>query len=101
MIRLEALKDDKDLRTIFVFALRYALPRHTYAFDIVSGYILQELDSFQDWELEGMIEDCRLFYPHSDIGGATCDQPLVDKFRDIITEELKKKEAEQNVNNRR
>lgn len=93
MVKLNALKDDKDLRIIFIFALRYALPRHTYAFDIVGGYILKELDNFQDWELKGMIEDCRLFYPDSEFGGDTCDQPLVDRFRDILTEELKKREV--------
>lgn len=89
MVKLkDLLKDNKDLRTIFVFALRYALPRHTYAFGMVSGYILQELDNFQDWELEGMIGDCRMYYPSADLGGDVCDQPKVDRFRDILTDEL-------------
>lgn len=30
----------KDERTVYVFALRYALPRHTYALSIVSREIL-------------------------------------------------------------
>lgn len=93
MVKLNALKDDKDLRTIFIFALRYALPRHTYAFDIVSAYILQELENFQNGELKGMIEDCRIYYPDADFGGDICDQPLVDRFKNILTEELKKREV--------
>lgn len=85
------LSMDKELRTIFIFALRYALPRHTYAFDIVSKYILQELDNFEDWELRGMLDDCRLFYPDPEFGGDTCDQPAVDRFRNILVEELEKR----------
>ena len=45
----------KDERTVYVFALRYALPRHTYALSLVSDEVLKRLDDFEDWELDGMI----------------------------------------------
>lgn len=43
----------RDARTVLVFALRYALPRHTYALSLVSGYIKLHINSFEDWEIEG------------------------------------------------
>ena len=60
---------NKDERTVYVFALRYALPRHTYALSIVSQMILSRLDAFEDWELDGMIRDCWIYYPALDCGG--------------------------------
>ena len=47
----------KNERTVYVFALRYALPRHTYALSIVSREILSRLNDFEDWELDGMIRE--------------------------------------------
>ena len=82
---------DKDLRTIIVFGLRYALPRHTYAFSMVSDFILQHVYEFESWELEAMIDDCRIYYPDGDFGGAICDQPAVDKFKARLEDILKER----------
>lgn len=79
---------EKDLRTIILFGLRYALPRHTYAFSIVSGYILHHIEEFEDHEIDGMIKDCDFLYPNADFGGATCDQPAVDRFKEALEKEL-------------
>ena len=79
---------DKDLRTLFIFALRYSLPRHTYALSIVASQVLKEIQHFEDWEIEGMIGDCDTYYPDEDFGGRACDQPLVDKFKSFLEAEL-------------
>lgn len=44
----QARKLTKDERTVYVFALRYALPRHTYALSLVSDEILKRLDNFEE-----------------------------------------------------
>jgi len=77
----------KDERTVYVFALRYALPRHTYALSIVSREILSKLDSFEDWELDGMIRDCWIYYPSLDCGG-DIDRRNADAFRNKLLAEL-------------
>lgn len=82
---------DKDLKALYVFALRYALPRHSYAFDLVAPQILAKIKHFRDWEIKGMIDDCRIFYPDEDLGGATCDQPAVDRFKARLEEILKER----------
>ena len=79
---------DKDLRTLFIFALRYSLPRHTYALSIVAPQVLKEIQHFEDWEIKGMIGDCDMHYPDEDFGGRTCDQPLVDKLKSQLQAEL-------------
>lgn len=79
---------DKDLRTLFIFALRYSLPRHTYALSIVVPQVLKEIQHFEDWEIKGMIGDCDMYYPDEDFGGRTCDQPLVDKLKAQLQAEL-------------
>jgi hypothetical protein len=79
---------DKDLRTLFVFALRYSLPRHTYALSIVAPQVLNNIQYFEDWEIEGMISDCDIYYPSADFGGASCDQPAVDKLKAQLQTEL-------------
>lgn len=80
----------KDERTVYVFALRYALPRHTYALSLVSDEILKRLDDFEDWELDGMIRDCWIYYPALDFGG-DMDRQTADEFRSKLTAELKKR----------
>ena len=47
----------KDERDIYVFAFRYALPRHTYAFSTVSDGILQNIRSFENWEIFKIIKE--------------------------------------------
>ena len=79
---------DKDLRTLFIFALRYSLPRHTYALSIVAPQVLKEIQYFEDWEIKGMIGDCDMYYPDEDFDGRTCDQPLVDKLKSQLQAEL-------------
>jgi hypothetical protein len=57
---------------------------------LVAGEILARLDSFEDWELEGMIRDCWIFYPSLDFGG-DMDRQTADKFKDKLTAELEKR----------
>lgn len=45
-------------RAMLVFAFRYALPRHTGAVIEVMDYIKANINDFEDWELENMIDDC-------------------------------------------
>jgi hypothetical protein len=80
----------KDERAVYVFALRYALPRHTYALSLVAGEILTRLDSFEDWELDGMIRDCKIYYPSLDFGG-DIDRQTANKFSGKLIAELKKR----------
>ena len=80
----------KDERTVYVFALRYALPRHTYALSIVSREILSRLDDFEDWELDGMIRDCWIYYPALDCGG-DIDRKNADDLKDKLIAELAKR----------
>ena len=77
----------KDERTVYVFALRYALPRHSYALSIVSREILSKLDAFEDWELDGMIRDCWIYYPSLDFGG-DIDRRNADAFKNKLLAEL-------------
>ena len=86
----QAKKLTKDERTIYVFALRYALPRHTYALSLVSDEILAKLDDFEDWELEGMARDCWIYYPALDCGG-DMDRQTADKFKAKLIAELEKR----------
>ena len=74
-------------RTVYVFALRYALPRHTYALSIVSREILTRLNDFEDWELDGMIRDCWIYYPALDCGG-DIDRQKADDLKDKLIAEL-------------
>ena len=83
--------DDRELRTIVAFGLRYALPRHTYAFDMVSSFILRNIQHYKDWEITTMIEDCKIYYPSADLGGDTCDRPAVDRFKQKLIDELEKR----------
>jgi hypothetical protein len=80
----------KDERTVYVFALRYALPRHSYALSIVSREILSRLNDFEDWELDGMIRDCWIYYPTLDFGG-DMDRQTADAFKAKLIAELKKR----------
>ena len=80
----------KDERDVYVFALRYALPRHTYALGIVAGEIMQHIDDFEDWELEGMARDAWIYYPSADFYGEI-DQQKAREFRGKMVVELQKR----------
>ena len=45
-------------KTLLVFALRYALPKRTYALFLVSERLLENIDQFETWEIDTMISDC-------------------------------------------
>jgi hypothetical protein len=53
----------KDERTVYIFALRYALPRQTYALGLVAGEIMSKIHDFETWEVEQMIRECQQSYP--------------------------------------
>ena len=80
----------RDARTILVFALRYALPRHTYALQLVSDYIKLNINSFEDWEVSGMLRDIEDYYPSDAFGGM--DQREADDFRSFLEQILKIRE---------
>ena len=90
---------EKNLRTIILFGLRYALPRHTYAFGLVSEFILQNIENFTDSELMGMIEDCDMYYPDGEFCGDVCDQPAVDRFKARLQEILKRRADDEKLSN--
>lgn len=84
----------KTQRDIVVFALRYALPRHTYAPSIVYDYIKANIDSFEDWEIEEMLADIRMYYPSSAFSGI--DQEAADQFREYLKRQLARRNNERN-----
>lgn len=57
-ITLELNEEDaKDLQTIVMFALRYAQGRKTYAFSIISSWLIAHADIMQSWQLKKMGEE--------------------------------------------
>jgi hypothetical protein len=56
----------------------------------VAGEILTRLDSFEDWEIDGMIRDCWIYYPSLDFGG-DMDRQTADAFKGKLIDELKRR----------
>lgn len=97
MEKVKTLELDRNLKTIIVFGLRYSLPRrHSYAFGLTSEYICKIIQEFTDDELKRMLQDCEIFYPDEDLGGSTCDQPMVDKFIVFLKKELARRAEQEN-----
>ena len=44
-------------RTMFIYAFRYALPRHTGAINDVMETYIPIKDNFEEWEIKQMIDD--------------------------------------------
>ena len=76
----------KDERTVYIFALRYALPRQTNALGLVAGEIKSKIHDFEMWEIEQMIRDCSQRYP-----GHWIDQEVADKFISQLETEISKR----------
>jgi|LGOV01.1.fsa_nt_gb hypothetical protein len=72
----------KDDKTILIFAFRYALPRKTYALDLVSERIFEYINQFENWEIGAMITDCKyqyhLIYSSADKTSEYMDSRLMD-----------------------
>ena len=49
--------DARDLQNIVMFALRYAQGRKTYAFSLVSSWLIAHADIMQPWQLKKMGEE--------------------------------------------
>ncbi len=49
--------DVRDLQTMIMFALRYAQGRKTYAFSVVSSFIIGHDDIMQKWQLKQMADE--------------------------------------------
>ena len=79
----------KNERTVYIFALRYALPRQTYALGLVAGEIMSKIHDFETWEVEQMIRECHQGYP-----GHWVDQQEADKFIAQLQKELAKRNGE-------
>ena len=79
----------KDERTVYIFALRYALPRQTYALGLVAGEIMSKIHDFETREVEQMIRECQQLYP-----GHWIDQREADKFIAQLQTELAKRNGE-------
>lgn len=79
----------KNERTVYIFALRYALPRQTYALGLVAGEIMSKIHDFETWEVEQMIRECHQGYP-----GHWIDQQEADKFIAQLKVELAKRNGE-------
>ena len=57
-ITLELSEEDtRDLQTIVMFALRYAQGRKTYAFSLVSSWMIDHAGLMQSWQLKQMGEE--------------------------------------------
>ena len=61
--------DTRDLQTIVMFALRYAQGRKTYAFSIVSSWLITHSDIFQQWQLKQMAEEIERDIPMWKLSG--------------------------------
>ena len=48
---------ERDLKTILMFAVRYAIPRGTFAFKIVFNVISENFKEFDDAFLSSMVSD--------------------------------------------
>ena len=81
----------KNERTLYVFALRYALTRHTYALSLVADEILAHKRDFETWELEQMITECRQHYPGPEFGGDSIDQPTCDRLMAELRAEVERR----------
>ena len=79
----------KDERAVYIFALRYALPRQTYALGLVAGEIMARIHDFETWEVKQMINECQQSYP-----GNWIDQREADKFISQLETELAKRNGE-------
>ena len=73
----------RDERTVLVFALRSAAPRHTYAFDIASDVARPYMRQFPNDELETILRDLEILMPGPEFGG-DADQRLVKSFMAYI-----------------
>ncbi len=78
-----------DERTTYIFALRYALPRQTYALSIVSEQIMARITEFETWEVEDMVHKCDLLYPTTEI-----DQKIANKFKAQLQAELERRKSD-------
>jgi hypothetical protein len=76
----------KGERTVYIFALRYALPRQTYALGLVAEEIMARIHDFETWEVEQMINECKQDYP-----GHWIDQQEADKFISQLETEIAKR----------
>lgn len=74
-----------DITFIFVAAFRYALPRQTYATDLVANMIVKNLDLFADWELKNMAREIK---EHKQLFGfSSVDVAIWDNLHYTLTEE--------------
>ena len=76
----------KDERIVYIFALRYALPRQTHALGLVAGEIMSKIHDFETWEVEQMIRECSQRYP-----GHWIDRQEADKFISQLETEIAKR----------
>lgn len=79
----------KDERAVYIFALRYALPRQTYALGLVAREIMARIHDFETWEVEQMIRECKQGYP-----GHWVEQQEADMFISQLETELAKRNGE-------
>ncbi len=79
----------KDERTVYFFALRYALPRQTYALSIISEQIMARITEFETWEVKDMIRECGYLYPSTEI-----DQEVADRFKEQLQSELERRKSD-------
>jgi len=86
----------RDERTVLVFALRYAAPRHTYAFDITSEVVRPYLRQFTTYELEDILRDLEMLMPGPEFGG-DADQRLVKSFMAYIEAILEERRSKPNA----
>lgn len=80
------LKDAWQYRLVVVFALRYALGRHSCAPSIVSSYIREHWDELQQ-QHEGILEDIKeLLDNHRDWQQDACNSIDYDTWQHLYNE---------------
>lgn len=77
----------RDYGIIVSCALRYALPRHTYITELVSSYIIENLEQITKLDLKIMIRDIEYELEH-DTHIWNCDREVFENLLEKIKEKV-------------
>ena len=80
---------DRDELTVMVFALRYALPRHTYAPEVVCNYIagrVQEMSAGQRAQVMRELEDADKYGEYGDELARAAGERLLAVLREAAND---------------
>lgn len=89
--------DQKDFATLCICAIRYCHGRQTYMPSLVQGIVKQQIDHISDNDLHIMLEDCNFQAQFELFGDEIIDKPGWLKWRQILEDEIKKRESATNI----